>query len=97
MFLTSGTLPAEIIGGNGIDVCYLEDVTQEREICWEPTLVQHEERPDRMGSFIWRWGDGNGRYHLCQGWENFHRNYVPHKGTMVWKFYDGLETTDEIN
>ena len=88
----SGTIPSERRGGNWSGLCYIEDVTNERETCWEPTVRHHVERTDSMGLFIWRCGVGNRIYHLLQGWGNFYGNCVLHKGTMVWKIYVRLKT-----
>ena len=73
-------------------MCHPEDVPQEREICWAPTVGQHEEITDSVGKFICIWGVGIGGYHLLQGWGWVYGNCVPYKGTMVWKFYARVKT-----
>ena len=58
-------------------------------MCWEPTVVQHKERPNSMVQFILIWISRNGNYHICQGWGNFHGNCVPHKGNRFGNFMRG--------
>ena len=97
LFPTSGTLLPKILGVIGSGLCYLEDFPQEREICWAPTVVQHEEMPDGMEEFIWRWSVGIGRYHLLQGWEKVYVNCMPCKWEMVSKVYVRFKASDSRN
>ena len=43
-----GSYPLNDEVGNGSGLCYLDDVTHEREICWAHTARQHEERPNTV-------------------------------------------------
>ena len=90
MVTTSGTLPHERRGRNGSGMCYYEDVPQEREICWEPTVGYHEEIPDRMGEFIWSLGSGIGGHYILQVWKMFTE-------TLVWKIYVRENISDGSN
>ena len=97
MVTTSDTLPPERIGRNGSAMCNSEDVPQEREICWSPTVGQHEERPDIVGKFRRIWGDGIGGQHLLQVWLKVYVNCVTYKGTLICKVYTRIKTLDRSN
>ena len=92
-----GTYPLKDEVGIGVACVTLRMYLRERDICWEHTVRHNEERTDSVGEFIWSWGFGIGGHHLLQVWEKVYGNCVPYKGTLVWKVYARITTSDGSN
>ena len=49
----AGSLYFEGRGGDGIDMCKLEVISQRGGTCWTSKMGHHEENPNIMSQYIW--------------------------------------------
>ena len=97
MVTTSGTLIPERRDINGSGMCHSENVPKERDICWAPTVGQHEKRNGSVGDIYGAGVLGLGDTIYSIDGKRFTETVCPTRGTWFGSCYVMIKTLDRSN